>query len=489
MKNLTTVLHYLGIVLIAFAFLQALPLIVSAVYLETVQFPFRIYVIPAALSAALGVALVTVCRARPLSGGSAMATATLGWFTLSLIGAVPYWLALKITYLDAFFETVSGFTTTGITLFVGLDGLPRSILFWRALTQWIGGLGIFTLFLVVAVRSGLPHTLYWAESHKAASKRLAPGVSSSLRILWAIYGGLTVACGVALWAEGLGLFDAVTHALSTLSTGGFSTHDAIIGYFAQAGYRHRVAIEYTIIAFMFLGGTSFLVHWNLLRRRWVGLRYNMELRLWILLLLGATLLVGLKSGAGLGVHERVRSSLFHVVSIATTTGFTTQDVAGAAFSALARQVFLLLMVIGGCVGSTGGGVKVLRIGVMGKLVWQQLRSISRSSRQMNPLLVDGEVIRAEEIQRTAAIIVAWFALLAVGGLVIGILTGFGPLESASGMFSALGNVGPSYISGADFVTVGTGVKVWYVLVMVAGRLEIVPFLLIFSKRVWTQKEG
>jgi len=487
MKNLSTVLHYLGIVLIAFAFLQALPLIISAIYLETVEFPFRIYVIPAALSAALGVGLVTLCRARPLSSGSAMATAALGWFTLSLIGAVPYWLALDITFLDALFETVSGFTTTGTTLFVGLDGLPHSILFWRALTQWIGGLGIFTLFLLVALRSGLPHNLYLAESHKVASKRLAPGLFSSLRILWAIYGGLTLACAIVLWAEGLDLFDAVVHALTTLSTGGFSTHDASIGYFAKEGYKHYVAIEYTIIAFMFLGGTSFLVHWNLLRRRWKGLWHNMELRLWVLLLLGATLLVGLKSGASLGthgVHGHIRSSLFHVVSIATTTGFTTQDVAGAAFSPVAKQVFLLLMVIGGCVGSTGGGVKVLRIGLMGKLLWQQLRSISRSTRQVNPLLVDGEIIRAEEIQRTAAIVFAWLALLALGGLVTGLLTDFGPLEAASGMFSALGNIGPSYIPAEGFAFVGTGVKVWYILAMVAGRLEILPLLVIFSRRAW-----
>ncbi len=488
MKNLSTVLHYLGIVLIAFAFLQALPLIISVIYLETVEFPFRIYVIPAALSAALGVGLVTLCRARPLTGGSAMATAALGWFTLSLIGAVPYWLALDVTFLDALFETVSGFTTTGTTLFVGLDGLPHSILLWRALTQWIGGLGIFTLFLLVALRGGLPYGLYLAESHKAASKRFAPGLLSSLRILWAIYGGLTLACAVALWAEGLDLFDAAVHALTTLSTGGFSTHDASIGYFAQAGHKHYVAIEYTIIVFMFLGGTSFLVHWNLLHRRWKSLWRNMELRLWILLLLGATLLVAVKSGSFIqthGLHDHVRTSLFHVVSIATTTGFATQDVAGAAFSPVAKQVFLLLMVIGGCVGSTGGGVKVLRIGVLGKLLWHQLGSISRSPREVNPLLIDGESIRPEEIQRTAAIVFAWLALLALGGLLTGLLTDFGPLESASGMFSALGNIGPSYIPLEGFASIGAGVKVWYILAMVAGRLEILPLLVIFSRRVWT----
>jgi trk system potassium uptake protein TrkH len=487
MKNLTTTLHYLGIVLIAFAFLQGVPLIISAIYAETVMFPMRIYALPAAASAAIGVTLVVFCKTRPLTGGIAMAIGALGWFTLSLIGAVPYWLALKITYLDAFFESVSGFTTTGATLFAGLDGLPRSILFWRGLTQWIGGLGIFTLFLLVALRSGLPHNLYLAESHKMSSKRLSPGLFSSLRILWAIYGVLTLLCGSILWAEGLSPFDSAVHALTTISTGGFSTHDASIGFFQQAGYAHAVAIEYTLILFMFLGGTSFVVHWNLLQRRWKGLRGNMELRLWIFLLATATLLVAAKGGANLrtyGLHTHVRTSLFHVVSLATTTGFTTRDIAGTWFGPLARQVFLFLMLMGGCVGSTAGGVKVLRVGVLGKLVWHQLRLITRPSRSVVPFVVNGEIISAAEVQRTMAIFFAWLGIILLGGVLTGLLTQFGSLEALSGAMSALGNVGPSYISTHAFTEVGEGVKVLYILLMVAGRLEILPLLLIFSRRVW-----
>ena len=202
MGKFATVFHYLGIVLIAFSFLQAAPLIISAIFLETVTFPFMIYAVPAAVSAFLGVIMTMVFKPQHLTGGVAMATGALGWFALSLIGAVPYWMALKITYLDALFETASGFTTTGMTLFVGLDGLPHSILFWRALTEWIGGLGIFTLFLLVAVRSGLPHNLLQAESHKAAVKRFSPGLFSSLRILWAIYVMLTAACALLLCGRG-----------------------------------------------------------------------------------------------------------------------------------------------------------------------------------------------------------------------------------------------------------------------------------------------
>ncbi len=482
MRNLTTTLHYLGIVLIAFAFLQALPLLVSAIYAETMTFPVRIYAVPAAASAALGVGLTVLFKARPLTGGAAMAIGALGWFVLSLIGAVPYWLALKITYLDAFFEAVSGFTTTGTTLLVGLDGLPHSILFWRALTQWIGGLGIFTLFLLVALRSGLSHNLLSAESHKIAAKRFSPGLFHSLRILWGIYGGLTLACGVLLWIEGVSPFDAAAHALTTVSTGGFSTHDLSIAYFQALGPRRYDAIQYTVIAFMFLGGTSFLVHWNLLRRRFTGVWNNLELRVWVLLLLGATALVALQSSGG--VAERIRLSLFQVVSLGSSTGFTTAAISGPAFGPVARQLFLLLMIVGGCVGSTAGGVKVLRVGVLGKLLWHQLKLVARPRREVVPFVVDGEIIDAEEVERTAAIFFAWIALLVLGGIITGLLTGFSPLEAFSGMAAALGNIGPSYIPMKAYLGIGPGLKVFYILAMVAGRLEILPLLLIFVRRVW-----
>ncbi len=483
MKNLNTVLHYFGIVLIAFAFLQALPLIISATYTETVTFPVRIYAIPAGISAIAGILLVGVFKAYPLVEGTAMAVGALGWFGLSLIGAVPYWLALKITYLDALFETVSGFTTTGTTLFVGIDGLPHSILFWRAFTQWIGGLGIFTLFLLVALRSGISHYMLRTESHKAVSKRFSPGLFSSLRILWMIYGTLTIACGLLLWWEGMSPFDAIVHAFTTVSTGGFSSHDLSIAYFQRPGY-HYMAIEYTVILFMFLGGTSFLVHWNIMRRRFASLLNNMELRLWIALIVGATLLVAFGGAMNAGLGERLRESLFQVVSIATTTGFATKDIAGSLFGPIAKQVFLILMFVGGCVGSTAGGVKVLRIGLLGKLVWHQLRIVSRPSNEVVPFISDGEVVGEPEVYRTAAIFFSWTAIVVVGSLITGLLSGFTPLESLSGTVSALGNIGPSYIDPAAYVNITAGLKVFYIMAMIAGRLELLPLFLIFSRRVW-----
>ena len=487
MRLRSSALHYLGVILVAFSILQAVPLAASAIYQETVQFPVRIYAIPAAISLAVGLALVGFFRPRRLTAGTAMAVGALGWFALSLVGAIPYWLALDISYLDAFYETASGFTTTGATLFTGLSILPKSLLLWRALTQWIGGLGIFTLFLLVMREGGVRHALLGAEAHKAASERFSPGVFHSLRILWAIYGGLTLSCVLLLWAEGVPVFDAVAHALATVSTGGFSTHDASIGHFAAAGFPHAAAIETTILVFMFLGGTSFLVHWNLIQRRGLAVWRNSELRAWILLLAGAAAIVVFADRArvaDVGWAQHVRTSLFHVVSIATTTGFTTQDVASTWFSPLTRQILLVLMLIGGCVGSTSGGLKVLRVTVFGRLLARQLRLTGRSGREVVPLTLNRRRLSLGEIERSTAIGIAWIGAVVLLWTVTTLLSrldGWGSLSVAVSMVS---NVGPHFADPAAVVELGTAAKVFSIVGMIAGRLEILPFLLVFSRRVW-----
>jgi len=485
LRRRVSVLHYLGVILIAFSALQAAPLIVSVLYRETVRFPMRYFAIPAAVAVALGLLLALFFRPRRMTVGTAMAVGALGWFALSLLGAVPFWLALKITFLDAFFEAASGFTTTGATVFTGLELLPKSLLFWRALTEWIGGLGIFTLFLFVMREGGAHHALMGAEAHKAQSERFSPGVFSSLRILWAIYGGLTVACALALWLEGLNVFDAITHALTTVSTGGFSNYDGSIAYFAGAPGVHVVAVEYTILFFMLLGGTSFLVHWNLLRRRWRSAFASPELRAWLGLLLVATLVVALGDRmrlADVTWHDHVRSSLFHVVSVATTTGFTIRDLSD--FAPLAQQVLLLLMLIGGCVGSTAGGLKVFRVTVLGQLLSRRLRLITRSPQEVVPLTLGRRALSEDEAERTVAVAFGWVIGLAIVWWVATGTSSLGGWTSLSAAASAIGNVGPSFAP-PDFVaSVGSTAKVFYILAMIAGRLEILPFLLIFSRRAW-----
>jgi len=483
------VLEYLGALFWVFGFVTLIPLIVLFIYAgqghkEASAFTF---IAPAILSLVLGIVLKRRLTFPALDTRRSMLLCALGWLAVSAVAALPFCIALGTSYLDAFFESVSGFTTTGITMLQGLDAMPKSVLFWRSLTQWVGGLGILTFFLVVVTASGSAEGLFSAESHKIFSRRPAPGLFRTLRILWAIYALLTALTAAALVLEGLSPYDAISHAFTALSTGGYSPYDASIDYYRQAGYAHYIAIEYTLTAAMVLGGTNFFIHYRLLTGDARCLWDNLEARLWWLLLFGGTVLVALDhfSRAGFGeIEPTVRTAAFQVAAIATTTGFGTRDIGSDYFPALSKQFFLILMVIGGCVGSTGGGIKVLRIGILWRMVCRQMRRAIYGRAAVTPVVVDRDAVDNEEVRRVAALFFAWIALLVLGGAVTAVLSSLGPLESASGMFSALGNIGPCYISVGQMTQLHWGIKLTYILGMLAGRLEILPILLLFSRRAW-----
>jgi len=491
-RNLLAIREYLGVLFWILGIALLLPLIPLIAYARqgrTGTTPLA-YAAPAVAAVVLGFVLKSWREFKPLNAASSMLLCSVSWILLSALGAVPFCIALPgVSYLDAYFETVSGFTTTGITMLQGLDSMPRCILFWRSFIQWVGGLGILTFFLAVISAGASAQRLYSAESHKIFSKRPAPGLFHTLRILWSIYAGFTVLIAVLLKLEGLGVYDAVSHALTCLSTGGYSPYDASIDHFRQAGYAHFVAIEYTIIFGMMLGGTNFFIHYRLLRGSGRALWDSLEVKLWWGLLAGATLLVALVAGlderatsGAVNIGGTIRHSLFQVVALATTTGYATRDV--TSYPALAKQVFLLLMIIGGCVGSTGGGIKVMRIAVLLKMVGRQLRRVVHGAAAVSPVVVDGERIDPEEIRRVSALFFAWLVFLVVGSGITALLSNFGALESASGMFSALGNIGPCYISVDAITALHPVVKITYIIGMLAGRLEILPVLLLFSRRAW-----
>jgi len=489
-----SIADYLGIISWIFGLLMLVPLAVELAYGRMVGGTARLYGFgaPSVLAVILGFALKRNLKFAPLDNRRAMMLTALAWIVVSAIGAVPFWIGLRVSYLDAYFETVSGLTTTGITMLQGLDELPLSILFWRAFIQWLGGLGILAFFLAVLYTGGSAHRLFSAESHKVFAKRPAPGLFHTLRILWAIYAGATGAIIAALVLEGMPVFDAMAHAMTALSTGGYSPHDASIGYYQLAGFRHYVLMEYTLVAGMLIGGMNFLTHYRLTRGSVRSLWDTFETRLWWMILAGATAVVVLDHLRTFGIdgrdltdlHDVFRGSLFQVVSIATTTGFATKDIATSYFPAAAKQVFLLLMVIGGCVGSTGGGIKVLRVGVLLRMVGRQIRRMTYGPATLQPVIVDGQVVNAEELRRIAALVFAWLVLLAFGGGVTALFSQQDALASASGMFSALGNIGPCYISVHDMTALAPIIKIVYILGMLAGRLEVIPLLLLFSRRSW-----
>lgn len=458
------------------------------------------FIIASAASFAIGRIFRYKFKPQPLDMTSSMLICTLGWLFASAAGALPFVLVLKLNFFDAFFEAMSGFTTTGFTVFTGLYSLPPSILFWRAFTQWLGGIGILSFFLLIVSEGGGAHHMFGAESHKIAAGRPAPGLFNTLRILWAIYILFTILAAIILALERMPPLDAVCHALTSLATGGFSPHDGNIAIYRMTNHPHYRLIEYTLIFFMLLGGINFLVHYRLLHRESKALWDNIEIRYFWKFIAAFTAVILFerlyRTGDFAALFARdasfsltefehtFRNCLFQVVSILTTTGYATQDIGSDFFGTMARQLFLVMMVVGGCVGSTSGGFKVLRIAILNRLMVRELFKIRTSGKASSGLIIDKKTVSEEEIDRIGALFFTWMVLVLVGGAITALFSKYGPLESLSGMFSAVGNIGPSYISGSNMTAIHPVVKITYILGMLAGRLEILPVLLLFSRKAW-----
>jgi trk system potassium uptake protein TrkH len=487
--------------LIALACALTIPLLLVLIYGEFHKnlLTLEAFLLPAALSLFLGILLQRLFAVEHPTRLQSALICSVGWLGFSAIGALPFMIGIGSTYLDGFFEAMSGFTTTGITMFTGLDEMPKSILFWRALTQWVGGLGILTMFMLVVFRGGSPHKLFGAEGHKINVDRPVPGLANTIKVLFSMYAGFTCFIAWALFALGMGFFDSVCHSFTALSTGGFSPHDASIEYYRMLGYANYVWMEYVIILGMLLGGTSFVIHYRVLKGSWRALFDNIEARYWwtlisifvVLIIFERIVRIEPLSGSLVNYHvffhrieEDFRIVLFQVVSILTTTGFGTRDINTPYFGEAARQFFLVMMVIGGCVGSTGGGIKVLRIAIMGKLIRRELYRLRVPQRAINSVVIDGELIQLDEIQRVGGLFFMWMVLLIFGGGVTEYLSHHNGYVALSGMFSALGNIGPCYIPVAEMGQLHPIIKMVYILGMLAGRLEILPVLLLFSLKAW-----
>jgi trk system potassium uptake protein TrkH len=508
-RRVNCIFHFVGSLLEILGLILLLPLVVVFIFWGRMGdgwITAAAFVATALISFSFGLILHSKFKPEALDTTGCVLMCAIGWLCVSALGALPFVIAIGsnyldfTTYLDAYFEAMSGFTTTGITVLSGLDVMPRSVLFWRALTQWLGGVGILSFFLTVTFRVSGAHHIFGAESHKISSGRPAPGLFNTLRILWAIYGMFTLLAAVILAVEGMSIFDAVCHALTALATGGFSPHDSSIEFYRLTGHHNYRLIEYTLVFLMMLGGINFLVHYRVLTKDFKALWDNIEIRYWWRLIAAFTIIIIIerlyRTGAlgtlimrgtapDLGECERtLRYSIFQVMSILTTTGFATENIGSDFFGAVAKQLFLAMMVIGGCVGSTSGGFKVLRIAILNRLMFRELLKLRVSGRASTGLIIDRKMVPEDEAHRVAALFFAWMVLLLVGGGITALFSNQGVLESFSGMFSAMGNIGPCYISGEDMINIHPVVKLTYIFGMLAGRLEILPVLLLFSRKAW-----
>jgi trk system potassium uptake protein TrkH len=501
LRTLAIILHFFGPMLMAFGACLLVPLVVAVIDGEIREGyrTFWAFFVPALLSLSVGFSLKRFTHAANPNVIQATLICSIGWLGFSAIGAIPFVIGIHSTYLDGYFEAMSGFTTTGITMYTGLDQMPRSILFWRALTQWVGGLGILTMFLAVSTRVEGSHQLFGAEGHKIEVDRPVPGLANTIRILLGIYILITVMVILSLYALGMSFFDSVCHSFAALATGGYSPYDASIEAYRISGHPNAIWLEYVLIVAMIAGGTNFLVHYRVISRHPRALVDNAEMQAWWKLIGVFTALIMAERFFRIEplpwgnpfelqfwgrVEEDFRIVLFQVVSVLTTTGFGTRDIASPYFGEAARQLFLVMMVIGGCVGSTGGGIKVLRVVILNRLIRREVFRLRVPSNAITTVVIDGKTIDLDEIQRVAALFFAWVVLLVFGGMVTEFLSKHSGYAAYSGMFSALGNVGPCFISVEDIGKLHPIIKITYIMGMLAGRLEILPVFLLFSRKAW-----
>ena len=434
-----------------------------------------------------GALLVTLCKGgeRSISRKDGYVVVTLCWVVFSLFGTLPYMFTGSIPgFTDAFFETMSGFTTTGATILQDIEALPKSILFWRMMTHWVGGLGIVFFTVAVFPIFGLNDiNLFSAESVGPIRSKLHPRISVTARWILTIYVALTIFCTIALRMAGMGWFDAVCHAMSTIATGGFSTKQASIAAF------NSPLIEYVITFFMFVSGVNLsLLYLAIFRARLMALLRDTEFKTYFMIVAAFSLVisVALFFTTDLGVEGSLRASLFQVVAIQTTTGFATVNY--AVWMPLLWLLLCALMFIGACSGSTSGAMKCARISILFKVMWNEFKRIVHPNAVI-PVRMTGRIIPSNVQSAILAYTVIYIFML-VAGLFVNMAFGVDFLDTFSLSVASVGNVGPAlgnYGPMDSFAPLPDAVKWFSAFQMLVGRLEFFAVLLLLTPVFWRRR--
>lgn len=412
------------------------------------------------------------------------AAVALGWIVLSLFGALPYFFAGCCSYVDAFFETVSGFTTTGATIFSSPASLPCSIQFWRAMTQWMGGMGVLVLLLALLPKIGEGSVnLMKAESPGPIASKLLPRTNDTAKVLYSIYICLTVCETLLLRIAGMPWFDAVTTSFTTISTGGFSIRNESIAYYGSE------PICWIINFFMFVSAVNFSLLYLLFVKR--SLRETLkseELRTYVAIVVTAVLSIALclMLTEGFGGYESISLATFQVLSLMSTTGFATTDF--SLWPQFAQMVLILVMFVGGCAGSTAGGIKVSRIVLLAKNLRRDLRRIIHP-REIRAIMLDGQRVEEPTLSSTSLFLFAYISITLVCAAVVS-LDGVDFTTSFSAALTTISNVGPGF--GAvgplfNFSFFSNFSKLVLSFTMLFGRLEIFPLLVLLYPALWRKR--
>jgi trk system potassium uptake protein TrkH len=475
--NYKVITYIIGWVLTIEAALMLLPIFVGLIYREVSVTSF---LISAALCLAIGLLLIwKKPKNQHFYIREGFVTVAMCWIIMSIMGALPFIFSGAISHpIDAVFETVSGFTTTGASILKEVESLPKCVLFWRSFTHWIGGMGVLVFLLSLLKLMGGSHmNLMKAESPGPSVNRLVPTVRSTAKILYSIYLGMTILEIIILLCGGMPVFDALTTAFGTAGTGGFGIkNDSIAGY--------STFIQIVVTVFMILFGINFNVYFLLLGKKWKQALKSEELRWYLITIFAAVFLITWNIRGLYGsVSEALQQSAFQVGSIITTTGFATTDF--NSWPEVSRTVLVMLMFVGACAGSTGGGIKVSRFVIllksMGKEIKQYLHPRQVRKIQMDGKTVEHEVVRNVNVFMVVYTLIFAFSMLALAGDGKDLITNF---TAVAATFNNIGPglelVGPS----ANFAVFSYPAKIVLIFDMLAGRLEIFPLLLLFFRDTW-----
>lgn len=488
--DFATVLGILGSFVFFLGFALLVPMVIAFIYDEEV---WNTFLYSASIAFVVGGALYYSFRPKhELRVREGFLVVSLTWLFLSLVGALPFVISgILPSYTDAVFETMSGLTTTGATIFNGvtsdgfanpeIESLPYSILFWRSLAHWLGGMGIIVLTLAILPLLGVGGMqLFQAESPGPTTDKLTPRVQETAKLLWGVYVAFTALEFLLLWVHpSMDWFDAINHAFATMATGGFSTKNASIEAFDS------VYIDTVIIFFMFLAGISFAMHFRLLRGDVKSFFNNRETRFYTLII-GLSIIVvsfGLWFYDEYSIGSAIRYGAFQVVSIVTTTGFGTDNY--EVWHSMGAFFLFLLFFTGGCAGSTGGGVKMIRWMIIIRNSFREIKQILHPKAVL-PIRIGDKTV-APNIQRTVlSFFVLYLVVFGLGALIMAVM-GYN-MESAIGAsIACLGNIGPGW---GEFGPTDSYAKIPYIgkwvliLFMMIGRLEIFTVLLIFTPEFW-----
>ncbi len=476
--NFRLVSNTMGDVLLVESGFLLAPMLVALLYGER----WSAFLLTAALCAAVGTLLRFVIkpRTRQMHSRDGFMAVALSWILLALFGALPYlFTGVLRSYIDAVFEAVSGLTTTGSTVFDGVEWLPKSVLFWRSLTQWMGGMGVLVFFLALTPKQGEGSVfLMRAESPGPIKSKLVPKVGGTARILYDIYILLTLVETICLRLAGKDWFFALNHALTTVSTGGFSTQNASVA--GQSG-----AVMWIITIFSFLGGVNFSLLFLAVRGKLKTVLHSEELRLYVGVVVCTTLLLclNLYVQAGVPFGESITDTAFQTVTIITTTGFATVDF--ALWPTFCRMALVMLMFTGACAGSTSGGIKLSRVMILCKGLKRELKRLAHPN-HVSVVKVDGQTVEERVVSAAEAFIAAYLLVLLAGALIVS-WDNFGFQESFAASLTCISNVGPGLgLLGpmANFSILSPVSKLALSLEMLMGRLELLPIVALLLRSTW-----